>query len=95
MPSPTAATTTLIQTSHHSVPTGSQSDMIPLLQNVSKHSSNSLNSHSGRGTPPQPTNAHYSHQQGTNNMLRGPSPTPGPSHLSITPVRFLTPKKTT
>ena len=90
MPSPTAATNTLIQTSHHSIPSGGQNDMIPLLQNVSKHNSNNLNSHSGRGTPPQQTNAHYSHQQtsaGTNNILRGPSPAPGPSHLSITPVR--------
>ncbi|KAK6620163.1 hypothetical protein RUM44_006564 [Polyplax serrata] len=87
MPSPTAATTTLIQTSHHSLPTGGQNEMIPLLQSVSKHNSNNLNSHSGRGTPPQQANAHYPHQQGsgTNNILRGPSPAPGPSHISITP----------
>lgn len=88
MPSPTAATTTLIQTSHHTIPNGGQNETITLLPGVSKHNSSTLNSHSGRGTPPQQANAHYPHQQssGSNNILPGNTPSPGISHMQITQV---------
>lgn len=74
MPSPTAATTTLIQTPHHSLTgsgVGTQSETITLLPGaVPKHGNNvnSLTPHSGgRGTPPQQSvGAHYTpHQQQT------------------------------
>ncbi|KAL0268238.1 UNVERIFIED_CONTAM: hypothetical protein PYX00_010266 [Menopon gallinae] len=85
MPSPTAASTTLIQTPHHSLPAGGPNETITLLPGVSKHNNN-LNTHSGRGTPPQQTSTIYPHQQSSanSNILAGHTQSPGISHIQIT-----------